>query len=165
MTLGLTFLSLMSAYWWKNYILNFKKLISLTLRDTLEKTPKVSVIKIYWVGFNPDADHDAEISCKRITQSDWPWKFQGRKVFHYSRVGVVLPLSVKKWPNLHPSESTLHPHPKSLHSPNFYFIITWSWGLKNNTKNGYKNLQQQNKWVFLGNLYKIFCSVHFYKNL
>ena len=165
MTLGLTFLSLMSAYWWKNYILNFKKLINLTLRDTLERTPKVSVIKIYSVGFNPDADHDAEISCKRITQSDWPWKFQGRKVFHYSRVGVVLPLSVKKWPNLHPSESTLHPHPKSLHSPNFYFIITWSWGLKNNTKNGYKNLQQQNKWVFLGNLYKIFCSVHFYKNL
>ena len=165
MTLGLTFLSLMSAYWWKNYILNFKKLINLTLRDTLERTPKVSVIKIYSVGFNPDADHDAEISCKRITQSDWPWKFQGRKVFHYSRVGVVLPLSVKKWPNLHPSESTLHPYPKSLHSPNFYFIITWSWGLKNNTKNGYKNLQQQNKWVFLGNLYKIFCSVHFYKNL
>ena len=41
MTLGLTFLSLISAYWWKNYILNFKKLISLTLRDTLKRTPKV----------------------------------------------------------------------------------------------------------------------------
>ena len=41
MTLGLTFLSLMSAFWWKNYILNFKKLISLTLRDTLKRTPKV----------------------------------------------------------------------------------------------------------------------------
>ena len=40
-TLGLTFLSLMSAYWWKNYILNFKKLISLTLRDTLKRTQKV----------------------------------------------------------------------------------------------------------------------------
>ena len=109
MTLGLTFLSLMSAYWWKNYILNFKKLISLTLRD--KRTPKVSVIKIYSVGFNPDADHDTEILCKRITQSDWPWKFWGRKVFHYSRVGVVLPLSVKKWPNLRPSES-LSPPPQ-----------------------------------------------------
>ena len=31
----------MSSYRWKNYILNFKKLISLTLRDTLERTPKV----------------------------------------------------------------------------------------------------------------------------
>ena len=68
MTLGLTFLSLMSVYLWKNYILNFKKLISLT--------PKVSVTEIYSVGFNHhadfDADHDAEILCKRITQSDWP---------------------------------------------------------------------------------------------
>ena len=39
--LGLTFLSLMSAYWWKNYILNFQKLISLTLSDTLKRTQKV----------------------------------------------------------------------------------------------------------------------------
>ena len=56
--------------------LYFKKLISLTLRDTLERTPKVSVAKIYSVGFNHDADfdadHDAEILSKRITQSDWP---------------------------------------------------------------------------------------------
>ena len=37
----LTFLSLMSAYWWKNYILILKKLISLNLRDTLERTSKV----------------------------------------------------------------------------------------------------------------------------
>ena len=115
MTLGLTFLSLMSVHLWKNYILNFKKLISLTLRDTFERTPKVSVTEIYSVGFNHhadfDADHDAEILCKRITQSDWPWKFWGRKVFHYSRVGVVLPLSVKKWPNLRPSES-LSPPPQ-----------------------------------------------------
>ena len=41
MTLGLAFLSFMFAYWWKNYILNFKKLISFTLRDTLKRTPKV----------------------------------------------------------------------------------------------------------------------------
>ena len=41
MTWGLTFLSLMSAYWWKNYILNFKKLISLTLRGTFKRPPKV----------------------------------------------------------------------------------------------------------------------------
>ena len=52
----------------------FKKLISLTLRDTLERTPKLSVTKV--LGFDHDADfdadHDAEILCKRITQSDWP---------------------------------------------------------------------------------------------
>ena len=41
MTLELTFLSLMSAYRSKNYNISFKKLISLTLRDTLERTPKV----------------------------------------------------------------------------------------------------------------------------
>ena len=40
-TLGSTFLSIMSAYRWKKYILNFKRLISLTLRDTLKRTPKV----------------------------------------------------------------------------------------------------------------------------
>ena len=85
----------------------FKKLISLTLRDTLERTPKLSVTKVL-VGFDHDADfdadHDAEILCKRITQSDWPWKFLGRKIFPYSQLGWCSPL-VKKWPNLHPSES------------------------------------------------------------
>ena len=79
MILGLTFLSLMSAYWWKNYILNFKKLISLTLRDTLERTPKVISNQIHSVNFNRDADfdpdHDAEILCNGIRQFDWPWKF------------------------------------------------------------------------------------------
>ena len=134
MALGLTFLSLMSVYWWKNYILNFKKLISLILRDTFERTPKVSVTKIYSVAFNNDADfdadHDAEILCKRITQSDWPSKFWGRRVFHYSRVGVVLPQSVKKWPNLHPSESL--PYPSQIFTfTKFYIIIPWSWRLKN----------------------------------
>ena len=38
--------------------------------------------------------------CKRIKQSDWPWKFWGCRVFHYSWVGLVLSLSVTKWPNL-----------------------------------------------------------------
>ena len=36
---------------------------------------KLSVTKIYSVGFNHDADfdadHDAQILCKRIKQSDW----------------------------------------------------------------------------------------------
>ena len=41
MTLGLTFLSLMSAYWWKNLNLNFKKRRSLALRNTLKRNPKV----------------------------------------------------------------------------------------------------------------------------
>ena len=38
--------------------------------------------------------------CKRIKQSDWPCKFCGYRVFDYSRVAVVLALSVRKWPNL-----------------------------------------------------------------
>ena len=62
-TLGLTFLSIKSAYWWKNYILNFKKFISLTLRDLLKSTPKVisnqNLLSRFqsWCWF--DADHDA----------------------------------------------------------------------------------------------------------
>ena len=45
------------------------------LKGTLWKElKKLSVTKIYSVGFNRDtdfdADHDAEILCKRITQSD-----------------------------------------------------------------------------------------------
>ena len=40
------------------------------------KTQKLSVTKIYSVGFNHDADfdadHDAEILCKRTMQSDCP---------------------------------------------------------------------------------------------
>ena len=39
MTLGLTCLSLMSAYWWKNYVFEFWK-TSLNLRDNLERTPE-----------------------------------------------------------------------------------------------------------------------------
>ena len=120
MTLGLTFLSFMSVYLWKNYILNFKKLISLTLRDTFERTPKVSVTKIYSVAFNNDADfdadHDAEILCKRITQSDWPSKFWGLRVFHYSRVGVVFP-NRSKSDQISTHQSPSQPHPK------FYIII------------------------------------------
>ena len=48
--------------------------------------------------------------------------------------------------------------PTSLSPPNFYIIITWNWRLKNkNKKHGYINFQQQNKSIFQGNLYKIFC--------
>ena len=44
----------------------------LTLRDTLEGTPKASVTKVFSVAFNHDADFDAEILYKRVTQPDWP---------------------------------------------------------------------------------------------
>ena len=87
MTSGLTFLSLMSAYWWKNYILNFKT-YKLDFKGHFGKKElqNLSVTKIYSVGFNHDAlfdaDHDAEILCKRIKQSDWPWKLLGHRVFH-----------------------------------------------------------------------------------
>ena len=39
------------------------------------KTTKLSETKIYSLAFNHDADFDAEILCKRITQSDWPLNF------------------------------------------------------------------------------------------
>ena len=56
---------------------------------------KLSVTKIYSVGFNHDtdfdADHDAEILCKRIKQPDSPRKFFGLSVFHYSWVGCGTP--------------------------------------------------------------------------
>ena len=136
MTLGLTFLSLMSAYWWKNYILNFKKLISLTFRDALKRTPKVISKQNLFSRFQSWCLFWCwswcSILCNRIKQSGWPWKFWGCRVFHYSLVGFVLPLSVKKRPNL----SRL-PFPfatKFLHSPNFYIIITWSWRIKNKNK-------------------------------
>ena len=94
-----------------------------------------------------------KILYKRIKQSDWPRRFWGCRVFHYSRAGLVLSLSVTKWPNLPrpPPSPTLSP-------PNLNIIITWSWRLKNkNKKHGYKNFQQQNKSIFQGNLCKIFC--------
>ena len=137
MTLGLTFLSLMSTFWWKNYILNFKRLISLTLRDTLKRTPKViSNQNLFsrfqtWCWFWCWSYLNL---CKRIKQSEWSWKFWGHRVFHYSRVGLVLPYQSES-----DQISSYSPPPppfitKFLHSPNFYIIITWSWRLKNKNK-------------------------------
>ena len=37
----------------------------------------------------------------------------GATVSHYGLIGVVLPPSINKWPNLHPSESS---------QPNFYIL-------------------------------------------
>ena len=104
MTLGLTFLSLMSTYWWKNYILNFKKLISLTLRDTLKRTPKVISNQNLFSRFQSWCCFWCWSWClnfvyQAIKQSDWPWKFWDCRVFHYSRFGLVILLSVRKRPN------------------------------------------------------------------
>ena len=60
--------------------------------------------------------------CKRITQSVWPWKFLGRRVFHYSQVRVVLPLSVKKWPKIHPTT----PHPPNLYIHQIFTLFRGS---------------------------------------
>ena len=103
--MGLTFLSLMSAYWWTNYILNFKKLISLILKNPLERTPKVISNRNLFSRFQSWCWFWCADQCKRIKQSDWPWKFLEHRVFHYSWVGVMLPPSGKKWPNPYPSES------------------------------------------------------------
>ena len=148
MTLVLTFLSLMSAYWWKNYILNFKRLISLTLRDTLKRTPKVISNQNLF---------------SRFQSWCWSWclnfvsknqaillalKILGLQGFSLQPGWVSTPLISQKV-----TKSLLTP----LSPPNFYIIITWSWRLKNKNKNGYKYFKQQNKLIFLGNLYQIFC--------
>ena len=78
------------------------KNISLTLRDTLERTPEAisnqnfsgRFLSWYWT-----------IIQKMNSKSDWPWKFWGRSVFDFSQVGLVVSPSVKKWANLHPSDS------------------------------------------------------------
>ena len=41
--------------------------------------------------------------------------------------------------------------------PQTYYITLLLLDVGIKTKNGYKNFQQQNKSIFLGNLYKIFC--------
>ena len=133
MTLGLTFLSFVFAYWWKNYILNFKKVLSLTWRNTLKRTPKVISNQNLFSRFQSWCWFWCWSWCLKkqnqaIKQSDWPWKFWDRRVFHYSRVGLVHPLSARKWPNL---PRLPPPPPTPLSPPNFYIIITWSWRLKN----------------------------------
>ena len=136
MTLGLTFLSLMSACWWKSFFLNPKKLVSLTVRDTLERSPKVIGNQNLFSRFQSWCWFWCWSWCwnfaekNQASNQDWSSKFWGWRVFHYSLVGVVLLPSVKKWPNLHPLESPPRPTSKFLHSPNFYIIIIWSWKLK-----------------------------------
>ena len=56
--------------------------------DTLKRTPKVISNENLFSRF------------QSWWWSDWPWKLWGCSVFHYSRVGLMLPLSVRKWPNL-----------------------------------------------------------------
>ena len=54
----------------------FQKTYKLDFKGHLKELQKLSVTKNYSVGFNHDvdfdSDHDAEILCKRIKQSDWP---------------------------------------------------------------------------------------------
>ena len=60
------------------------------------------------------------------------------------------PISQKKRPNL----------PRPPTAPNFYIHQVFTLLLlevRIKRKNCYKNFQQQNKSIFLGNLYKIFC--------
>ena len=76
---------------------------------------------------------------KKIKQSDCPWKFCGRSVFHYSRVYYMSTPHIYILPM-----KALHP---------LLLLEVGDQSLK--TKNGH-----------LGNLYKISaCGVHFYKNL
>ena len=128
MTLGLTFLSLMSAYWWKNYILNFKT-YKLDFKGHFGKKElqNLSVTKIYSVGFNHYADHDDEILCKRIKQSDWSW--DGAAGFSIT-AGLRWYSTFIQVTKYHPIRVLPPPKKKKLHLPNFYIIITWSWRLK-----------------------------------
>ena len=67
-TLGLTFLSLMSVYWCKNYALNFKKR-KLYFKNTCKELQKPSVSNTYSIGLN----HDAELSYKKLIQNIKPF--------------------------------------------------------------------------------------------
>ena len=106
--------------------------LSLTLRDTLESTPKVNSNKNYSVGFS----HDAELSYKRWIQkvnlsgAILCKRQKEPQGFQLQLGSGGTPPLVKKWPILHPWESP---------TPNIYIllmkdvlppIITWSWRLK-----------------------------------
>ena len=88
------------------------KNISLTLRDTqLKRTAKAISNQTYPVGFN----RNPELLNKKTNSNGRAFleKFWGHGVFHNGWVGVVLPPSIKNWPNLHPSESL---------PPDFYIL-------------------------------------------
>ena len=89
--------------------------LSLTLRDTLRRTPKVISNQNLFSRFQSWCC----FWCWPLQKNQaiyWPWKFWGHRVFHYSRVGVVVPPSAKKWPNRYPSES---PPTKFVH---YYYL-------------------------------------------
>ena len=128
MTLGLTFLSLMATYWWKNYILNFKKLISLTLTDTLKRNPKVISNHNFFSRFQSWCCFWCWSWCLHFVQKNKTiWlvlKILGLQGFSLQPVWISAPLSVRKWPNLSwpapPSPPFLT---KFLNSPNFYILL------------------------------------------
>ena len=111
----LRFISLIVAYWWKNYVLSFQN-ISLTLRNTLERTPEAISNQNLFLGFY----HNAKLLYKKWTQKIKLFRrtfvkknlaivltleILGLRVFHYSQVRLVLFPSGKKWPNIHPLDT------------------------------------------------------------
>ena len=98
-------------------------------------------------------------------QFDWPWKFWGYRVFHYSLVRVVLPPWVIKWPNLHPSESPIQIltfSPWKPYSP--YCYLKWDikvWKLKIVIKFSTTKLANFSRESRKNSA----CGVHFYKDL
>ena len=130
MTLGLTFLSLMSTYWWKNYILNFKKLISLTLRDTLKRTPKVISNQNLFSRLQSWCWFWCWSWCLIFVQKNQAiWlalKIFGLQGFSLQPVWVSAPSISQK---VTKSLLTRPPFPTK-----FLHIITWSWRSKNKNK-------------------------------
>ena len=139
MTLGLTFLSLMSAYWWKNYILNFKKLISLTLRDTLKRTPKVISNQNLFSRLQSWCCFWCWSWCLHFVQKNkviWlVLKILGLQGFSLQPVWIsASPISQKVTKSLL-TRPTLPPFPHQIFKfTKFLHIVTWSWRLKNKNK-------------------------------
>ena len=85
-------------------------------------------------------------------------KIFGSQDFPLQPVGVVLPVSQKvtKSPPIRvPTTPTQNFYIQQI----FTLLLLEVGDERIKTKNGYKNFQQQNKSIFLRNLYKIFCGV------
>ena len=138
MILGWTFLSPILAHIDGKITLWILRNLSLTLRDTWEKLQKLSVTKIYSVGFHHKYwtvvqkmnSRDKAILkkfCVKESSNLIDLECFGPAGFSVIAVlGCLPPLWIKKWPNLHVSEfhtNFLHSSHESLTQA--YYYLKW----------------------------------------
>ena len=106
-----------------------------------------------------------KIFCIRIKQSDLPWKFWGRRIFHYSQVEAVL---------LHQWKSEQISTHQSFNPSNFYIlpmkallppVVIWNRTLKSkNWKRSWKFSTK--KWIHFSRESRIpVVYIDFYRNI